>query len=102
MASLSLYPIKYLNEFFAPYGSSLETNILSTSMSSILVTFLFLQKSLFYFFVSKVYVLSTHSYIWWKKVKFCYNNLGSQRIVAYFKVVLNGLVWLWFIKFGKV
>ena len=26
--SLSLYPIKYLNELFVPYGSSLETNIL--------------------------------------------------------------------------
>ena len=34
--SLSLYPIKYLNEFFVPYGSSLETNILLTSISSIL------------------------------------------------------------------
>ena len=40
--SLSLYPIKYLNEFFVPYGSSLETNILLASMSSILITFLFL------------------------------------------------------------
>ena len=25
--SLPLYPIKYMNEFFVPYGSSLETNI---------------------------------------------------------------------------
>ena len=39
--SLSLYPIKYLNELFVPYGSSLETNILLTLMSSILVTLLF-------------------------------------------------------------
>ena len=42
MTSLSLYPIKYLNEFFVPYGSYLEANILLTSVSSILVTFLFL------------------------------------------------------------
>ena len=42
ITSLSLYPTKYLNEFFVPYGSSLETNILSTSMSSILATVLIL------------------------------------------------------------
>ena len=40
--SLSLYPIKYLNEFFVPYGSFLETNILLTLMSSILFIFLYL------------------------------------------------------------
>ena len=39
--SLSLYPIKYLNELFVPYGSSLETNILLALISSILVTLLF-------------------------------------------------------------
>ena len=42
ITSLSLYPIKYLNEFFVQYGSFLETNILLISMSSILATFLFL------------------------------------------------------------
>ena len=42
IASLSLYSIKYLKVFFEPYGSSLETNILSKSMSSILITFFFL------------------------------------------------------------
>ena len=73
ITSLSLYLIKYLNEFFAPYGSSLETNILLTSMSSILVTFV--EVTFFYFLVSKIYVLSTHSYILSeKKVKFFYNN----------------------------
>ena len=40
--SSSLYLIKHLNEFFEPYDSSLETNILLTSMSSILIIFLFL------------------------------------------------------------
>ena len=40
--SLSMYPIKYLREFFVPYGSILETNVLLTSMSSILFIFLFL------------------------------------------------------------
>ena len=60
---LSLYPIKYLNEFFKPYGSSLETNILLTLMSSILITFsLSVKIAFFYFFVSEIYVLSTHSY----------------------------------------
>ena len=48
--TLSLHPINYLNEFFVPYGSSLETNILLASMPSILDTFLFLQKSLFFIF----------------------------------------------------
>ena len=38
ITSLSLYPIKYLNEFFVPYGSPLGTNILLTSMPSILAT----------------------------------------------------------------
>ena len=41
ITSLSLYPIKYLNEFLEPYGSSLETNILLASMLSILITCLF-------------------------------------------------------------
>ena len=36
----------YLDEFFVPYDSVLETNILLTSMSSILNIFLFLKKLL--------------------------------------------------------
>ena len=52
IASLSLYPIKYSKEFFVPYGSSLEANILLTSMLSILITFLFLQKLLFLIILS--------------------------------------------------
>ena len=32
MPSLSLYSMKYLIDLFEPYGSSLETNILLTSM----------------------------------------------------------------------
>ena len=39
---LSLYPIKYLNELCLPYCSFLETNILLTSITSILNIFLFL------------------------------------------------------------
>ena len=39
---LSLYPIKYLNELCFLYCSFLDTNILLTSISSILNTFLFL------------------------------------------------------------
>ena len=40
--SLSLYSIKYLCEFLLPYGSFLETNILLTSISSVLYILLFL------------------------------------------------------------
>ena len=40
MASLSLYPIKYLSELFVLYGSFLETDIILTSISSILNIFL--------------------------------------------------------------
>ena len=36
MTSLSLYPTKYLIDLFVPYGSFLETNIFSKSMSYIL------------------------------------------------------------------
>ena len=65
ITSLSLYPIKYLNEFFVPHGSSLETNILLTSVSSILVTFLFLSKSLFLIFLSlKFMFFLLNSYTW--------------------------------------
>ena len=39
---LSLYPIKYLDELYLPYCSFLETNILLTSISSILNIFMFL------------------------------------------------------------
>ena len=42
ITSLSLYPIKYLNEFLLPYGSIFETNILLTLMPSILFIALFL------------------------------------------------------------
>ena len=48
IASLSLYPIKYLNEFFVPYDSSLETNISLTSMS-IGYFFVFIKVTFFYF-----------------------------------------------------
>ena len=39
MALLSLYPIKYLNKLCLPYCSFLETDILLTSVSSILNIF---------------------------------------------------------------
>ena len=42
MTPLSLYPIKYLDELCLPCCSFLETNILLTSISSILNIFLFL------------------------------------------------------------
>ena len=61
--SLSLYPIKYLNEFFVSYGSFLETNILLALMSSILFIFYFCKSCFFYFFVVEIYIFSTRSYI---------------------------------------
>ena len=64
ITSLSLYPIKYLNELYLQYCSFLETNILLTSKSSILNIFCFYYKSrFFYIFVVKIYALSLHSYI---------------------------------------
>ena len=59
-SSLSLYPIKYLNEFFVPYSSSLETNILLASMSSILVSFLL--SHFFLFFYLQNLCSFSHSY----------------------------------------
>ena len=41
MKSLSLYPIKYLHDFFVLHGSFLETYILLASTSSISNNFLF-------------------------------------------------------------
>ena len=41
ITSLSLCPIKYLIDSFKPHGSSLETNILLISMSSISNVFMF-------------------------------------------------------------
>ena len=66
ITSLSLYAIKYLNEFFVPYGSSLDTNILLTSISSVLL-FCFCKSHFFDFFVSKIYVLSAHCNTYKKK-----------------------------------
>ena len=47
ITSLWLYPIKYFIDPFIPHGSSLETNILLTSMSSILNAVFALVKYLF-------------------------------------------------------
>ena len=52
-----IIPIKYLNDLFVPYAYSLQTNILFTSMSSILNAFLILQKSLFLTFLSSNFML---------------------------------------------
>ena len=55
LMTLSLYLMKYLTDLFVPYDSFFETNILSTLMSSIVNSFLFLWKLLFLiFFLSKI------------------------------------------------
>ena len=62
ITSLSLYPIKYLNRLYLSYCSFLETNILLTSISSILnVFFVFIVEVTFLdIFIVKIYA---HSYI---------------------------------------
>ena len=62
ITSLSLYPIKHLNDFFKPYGSSLVTNILLTPMSSTLITFFCKNHVFYFFFATKIHVPSTHFY----------------------------------------
>ena len=54
--------MKYLLDLFVPYGSFFETNILSTPISSILNNLAFVEITFFYFFVIKIYVLSTQFY----------------------------------------
>ena len=57
--------MKYLSEFFAPYDSFLEANILLISMSSILNSFFDFVKIAFVdFLVFRIHALSTHSYTW--------------------------------------
>ena len=52
--------MKYLNDFFVPYDSLLETSTLLTSMLSIEITFIDL-------FIVRIYALSIHSYTMRKK-----------------------------------
>ena len=66
ITSLLLYPIKYLNEFFVPYGSSLKTDILSKSMSSILIIF-FYAKVIFFIFLFPKNSCSFHTFLYWIK-----------------------------------
>ena len=67
MTTSWLYPMKYLSKIFVPYGSFLKDCIVLTSMSSILV-FFYIKITLVEIFIMKNYVLSTHSYAWWKKM----------------------------------
>ena len=62
MTSLSLYPIKYLNESNLPYFSFLETNILLTSVPFISNISVFVEVTFFDFFVVEIYAISAHSY----------------------------------------
>ena len=64
MTPSSFYSMKYLSEYFTPYESFLEINILLTSISSTLNSFfVFVKVNFFYLFIIKIYALSTHSYI---------------------------------------
>ena len=71
--------MKYLDEFFVPYDSYFETNILLASKSCILNIFLFLQKLLLLVFLSSkfmvfppIFILSEKKNV---KKKIC-NNLS--------------------------
>ena len=56
--------MKYLREFFVPYTTSLEINILSTSVSLALNGFLSLQKIFLLIFLSSInYTWTIHSSI---------------------------------------
>ena len=68
--------MKYLVKFFVPYDSLFETNTLLTSMSSVLNSFLFLQKLLLLIFFCLENLCSFHSFLYWviKKVKKNNNN----------------------------
>ena len=93
ITSLSLYPIKYLNELYLPYFSFLETNILLTSTSFILNIFLFLlQKSPFYIFCRRS-LCYFHSFLYpVKKKRFFYNNWGIHTLIVYFCFMLIDLI----------
>ena len=74
--------MKYLNELYLPYCSYLETNILLTSISSILNIFLFLLLSKFMLFPF-ILILCKE-----KKI----NNLGIRVMIIYFCFVLIDLI----------
>ena len=69
--------MKYLSEFFMPYDSFLETNVLLTSKSCKLNSFLFLKKLLLLIFLSSKFMLF-HSFLYFveKNVKHFNSNLG--------------------------
>ena len=58
--------MKYLSEFFVPYYSFLETNILLVSMS--FKFFVLIKVTFVDLFIIKIYALSTHSYTCQKKM----------------------------------
>ena len=85
-----MYPIRYLNEFFVPYGSSLETNISLMSMLFISVTYLD-------FFVVKIYAFSTTMHYGLYTVKknskkIFYNNLSIHDVII--RITIGLMLWL--------
>ena len=95
ITSLSLYPVKYLDEFLVPYGSSLETNILLASISSIFFDFLFY----FTFFSSSKFtffplIFKKRE----KKKKKNHCNLGVHRVIYIFycRLKINIFKKYWF------
>ena len=81
--------MKYLSEFFVPYDSFLESNILLAFKSCILNSFVVIKSTFVDFFVLKIYALSTHSYTWLKKkIKRFYSTLEYHAGNTYFEMGL--------------
>ena len=64
MSSLLSYPIKYLNEYFLPYDSLLETIILLMSMSPVLKIIFCFNKNYSYLVFYNWKVYSFHSFFY--------------------------------------
>ena len=90
MASISLYPIKYLSALFVPYGSFLETSVLLPSVSYMLNIFFVFVEVTFFDFCCCRNLCSFHSfpYIVKKKVIFFCNNLGICALIISFSLCL--------------
>ena len=98
---LSLYPIKYLNELFVQNGFFLY--FIDINAVYLGYFFVFVKAICFNLFVSKISVLSAHSYTWWnKELKYFYNDFGCTKIDRIFYcrsewVIFqhNGLIMFW-------
>ena len=92
ITSLSLYPIKYINELSLPYCSFLETNILLKSISSAVNIFFIFVKFSFFLFKLNLCFFSVHFYILKKHFFFYIIIIVYVHLLYIFYVCL--LIWL--------